>query len=87
MIDTGTNTSDVEVRFQRDGTRIMASDNGAQASVPLVDVVLLTGVNEQMLMPHINLSISGYEPESLRGSRTQDIRIQEINQYYNWMDL
>ena len=30
-------------------------------------------------MPHINLSISGYEPESLRGShmRTQDTGIQE----------
>ena len=40
-------------------------------------MVLPTGVNEQMLMPHINLSISGYEPELLRGSRTQDIRIQE----------
>ena len=32
-----------------------------------------------MPMPHINLSISGYDPESLRGShvRTQDTRIQE----------
>ena len=54
----------------------MTSDNGTQASLPLIDVVLPTGVNEQMPMPHINLSISRYEPES-RGSRTQDIRIQE----------
>ena len=60
MIDMGTNTSDVEVRLQREGTRVMTSDNGDQASFPLVDVVLLTGVNEQMPMPHINLSISGY---------------------------
>ena len=29
MIDTGTNTSDVEVRLQREGTRVMTSDNGA----------------------------------------------------------
>ena len=78
MIDMGTNASDVEVRFQRDETRTMALDNGTQASVPLVNVILLTGVNEQMFMPHINLSILGYEPESLRGSRTQDIGIQEI---------
>ena len=36
-------------------------------------------MSEQMPMPHINLSISGYDPESLRGShvRTQDTRIQE----------
>ena len=66
------------MRLQREGTRAMTSDSGAQASFPLVDVILTTGVNEQMPMPHINLSISGYEPES-RGShsRTQDIGIQE----------
>ena len=73
----GTNTLDVEVRLQRDGTRVMTSDNRTQASFSLVNVVLLIGVNEQMPMPHINLSILGYEPESLRGSRTQDIRNQE----------
>ena len=79
MIDMGTNTSDVEVRPQRDGTRVMTSDDSAQASFLLVNVILPTGVNEQVPMPHINLSILGYEPESLRGShiRTQDTRIQE----------
>ena len=78
MIDMGTNTSHIEVIPHRDGTRVMTSDDSAQASFPLVVVILLTGVNEQMPMPHINLSISGYEPESLRGShiRAQDIGIQ-----------
>ena len=82
MIDMGTNTSDIEVRPQRYGTRVMTSDDSAQASFPLVDVILPTGVNEQVTMPHINLSISGYEPKSLRGShmRTQDTGIQEIPQ-------
>ena len=60
------------MRLQRDETRVMTSGNGAQGSFPLVDVVLPTGVNEQMPMPHINFSISGYEPESLRDSRTQE---------------
>ena len=79
MIDMGTNTSDVEVRPQRDGTRVMTSDDSAQASFPLVNIILPTGVNEQVPMPHINLSILGYEPESLRSShmRTQDTGIQE----------
>ena len=37
MIDMRTNTSDIEVRPQRDGTRIMTSDDSAQASFPLVN--------------------------------------------------
>ena len=78
MIDMGTNTSDVEVRPQRDGTNVMTLDDNAQASCPLVDVILPTSMNEQVPMPHINLSILGYDPESLRGShiRTQDTGIQ-----------
>ena len=51
MIDMGTNTSDIEVRPQRDGTREMTSDDSAQASFPLVDIILPGGVNEQVPMP------------------------------------
>ena len=78
MIDMGTNTSDVEVRPQRDGTRVITSDDNAQASCLLVNIILPTGVNEQVPMPHINLPISGYDTESLRGLyvRTQDTGIQ-----------
>ena len=67
----GTNTSDIEVRTQRDGTRVTDSDGNVQVSCPLVDVILPTGMNEQVPMPHINLSISRYDPESLRGSHTR----------------
>ena len=79
MINMGTNTSDIEVIPQRDGSRIMTLESNVQASCPLVDVILPTGMSKQMPMPHINLSISGYDPESLRSShvRTQDTRIQE----------
>ena len=71
-----TNTSDIEVRPQRDGTRVVPMNDNAQASVPLVDVILPSDVNK-MPMSHINLSILGYEPEA-RGShiRTQDTEIQ-----------
>ena len=80
LIDMGTNTSDIEVRPQRDGARVIDSDDDdAQVSCPHVNVILPSGMNEQMPMPHINLSISRYDPESLRGShtRTHDMGIQE----------
>ena len=79
MINIGTNTSDIAVTPQRDGLRIITLEGNAQASCPLVDVILPTGMNKQVPMPHINLSISGYDPESLRKShiRTQDTGIQE----------
>ena len=59
--------------------RVTDSDDNARVSCPLVDVIIPTGMNEQVPMPHINLSISGYDPESLRGShtRTHDTGIQE----------
>ena len=72
----GTNTSDVEVRPQRDGTRVIPVNNNTQASVPLVDIILPSGVNK-MPMPHINLSILGYEPETRDSHiRTPDTGIQ-----------
>ena len=77
----GTNTSDIEVRSQRDGARVIDSDDDdVQVSCPHVDVILPSGMNEQMSMPHINLSISRYDPESLRGSHTRshDMGNQEM---------
>ena len=72
LIDMGTNTSDIEVRSQRDGARVIDSDDDdVQVSCPHVDVILPSGMNEQMSMPHINLSISRYDPELLRGSHTR----------------
>ena len=81
LIDVGTNTSDIEVRPQRDETRVIDSDDDdAQVFCPHVYVILPSGMNEQMPMPHINLSISRYGPELLRGShtRTHDTRMQEM---------
>ena len=80
LIDMGTNTSDIEVRPQRDGARIIDSDNDdVRVSCPYVDVILPNGMIEQTPMPHINLSISRYDSESLRCShpRTHDTIMQE----------
>ena len=79
MIDMGTNMSDTEVRPQRDGIRVINSDNNAQASCLLINVPSPTGMSEEVPVPHISLSISGYDPNLLRGShtRTHDTGIQE----------
>ena len=53
--------SDVEMRPQRDGIRVIDSDDDAQVSCLHVGVILPTGMNEQLPMPHINLSISRYD--------------------------
>ena len=64
LIDMRTNTYDIEVRPQRDGAGVIDSDDdNVQVSFPHVDVILLSGMNEQMPMPYINLSISRYDPE------------------------
>ena len=57
----GTNTSDIEVRSQREGTRVIDSDDDTQISCLHVNVILPTGMNDQVSMPHINLLISKYD--------------------------
>ena len=58
MMDMGPNTLDIEVRPHRD----------AQTSLLIVDVMLPSGEGDQLAIPQINLSILGYEPNSLRDS-------------------
>ena len=80
MMDMGTNTLDVEVRPHRDGTRVVTSDINVQTPLPIVDVMIPTGREDKVVLPQINLSISGYGPNSLRDSQlgTSDMRAQEI---------
>ena len=77
----GTNTSDIEVRPHRDGARTLTMDDNAQASLPIVDVMLPSSGGDQLAIPQINLSILGYEPNSLRDShiRSPSMRAQEIS--------
>ena len=77
----GTNTSDIEVRPHRDGARASTSDANAQTSLQIVDVMLPSGGGDQLAIPQINLSISGYEPNSLRDShiRSPAMRTQEFS--------
>ena len=76
----GTNTSDIEVRPQRDGARVVALDANAQALLPLIDIMIISGGGDLVAIPKINLSILGYGPNSLRDSHvgTPVMRAQEI---------
>ena len=77
----GTNTSDVEVRPHRDGVRILTMDTNAHTSIPIFDVMLPSGGGDHLAIPQVNLSILGYEPDSLRHShgRSPSRQPQEIS--------
>ena len=80
-MDMGTNTSDIEIRPYRDGARVLNLDANAQASLPIIDVMLPCGEGDQVAMPQINVSISGYGPDPLRDSHvgTPAMGAQEIS--------
>ena len=80
LIDVGINTSEIEVRSQRDGAEIVESDeDDVQISYLHVEVTLPTDAIEQGHVPQVNLSTSRYVPESTRDSHmsTYDIGTQE----------
>ena len=81
MIDMGTNTLDIEVIPHRDGSRTPTMDANAQASLPIVEVMLPSGRGDQLAIPQMNLSISRYEPNSLRDSHVRylSMRAREIS--------
>ena len=84
MNDVGTNTSDVII--EPNGDRLRASMIGANAciSIPIVYVLLPSGHEDHVKIPHVNLFITGYEPDSLRtlgGMGTPSMRTQEISAF------
>ena len=68
MTDMVTNTSDVVIEPTGSGPRPSHMEATAQTSIPIVDILLPSGLGDHIPMPHVNLSISGYEPDSLRTS-------------------
>ena len=80
LIDVGINTSEIEVRSQRDGAELVElNEDNVWISYLHVEVMPPTGAIEKVHVPHINLSASRYVPESPRGSHmsTYDIGMQE----------
>ena len=81
MTDMGTNTSDVVIEPTGSGPRPSHMEANAQTSIPIVDVLLPSGLGDHITMPHVNLSISDYEPDTLRtsGLRSPPMRAQEVS--------
>ena len=79
--DIGTDTSDGVVESTRDRTRASNIEVNAQNSIPIVDVLLPSSLGDCVAIPHVNLSISGYEPDSLRttGMRSPSMWAQEVS--------
>ena len=80
LIDVGINTSEIELRSQREGAEEVKSDeDNVWISFLHVEVTPPTGAIEQVHVPHINLSTSRYVSESPRGSHmsTYDIGTQQ----------
>ena len=79
--DIRTNISDVVVELTRDRTRTSNKEANVQTSIPIVDVLLPSGHGDHVTIPHVNLSISGYEPDSLRTSsmRSPSMQAQEVS--------
>ena len=80
MNNVGTNTLDVVVEPNRNRLRTSTMEANAQTSIPIVDITLPSGGGSFNNTP-VNLSISGYEPDSLRNShmRSPSMRAQEIS--------
>ena len=79
--DIGTYTSDVVVESTRKRTRTSNIEANTQTSIPIVDVLLPSSLGDHVTIPHVNLSIFGYEPKSLRtsGMRSPSMRAQEVS--------
>ena len=77
----GTNTSDVVAEQTGSGLKPSCMEANAQSSIPIVDILLPSDLGDHITMPHVNLSISGYESDSLRtsGLRSPPVRAQEVS--------
>ena len=81
MNDIRTYTSDVVLDSDRDRLRTSTMEANAQTFIPIVDIMLPSGRGDCLMILQVNLSISGYEPDSLRTShmRSPSMQAQEIS--------
>ena len=70
----GTNTSDVEARPHREGTRVVTSDANIQLPLLIVDIMIPTGGEDQIALPQINLSIFRTQAQFAMRFSTWNIR-------------
>ena len=77
----GTNTPDVAIEPAVGVLRIPHIEATTQTLIPTVGVLIPPGIEDNALIPHVSLSILGYEPDSLRSSgiRSPPARAQETS--------
>ena len=68
MTDMGTNTFNVVIKPTGSGPRPLHMEANVQTSLPIVDALLPFSLGDHVAISYVNLSISGYEPDSLRTS-------------------
>ena len=68
MTNIGTNTSDVVIEPAVGILRTPHIEATTQTSIPTVEVLIPPGIGDKASIPHVSLTISGYETDSLRTS-------------------
>ena len=81
MTNIGRNTLDVVIEPAVGILRTPHIEATTQTLIPTVEVLLPPGIGDNALIPHVSLSISGYEPDSLRtsGIRSPHVRAREVS--------
>ena len=81
MTDMGTNTSDVVIEPTVGVLRTPHTEANTQTSIPTVEMLIPHVLGDNTMIPHISLSISSYEPDSLRtpGIKSPPVRVQEVS--------
>ena len=81
MTDIGTNTSYVIMEPTVGVMRTSHMEANTQTSILTVGVLIPPGLGDNTMIPHVSLSILGYEPDSLRtsGMRSPPVRAWEVS--------
>ena len=81
MTNRGTNTSDVVIEPAVGILRTPHIETTTQTLIPTVEVLIPPGVGNNASIPHVSLSILGYEPDLLRtsGIRSPPARVQDVS--------
>ena len=81
MTDIGTNTSNVIIESTVGPLRTSHMEANTQTSIPTVEVLIPPGLGDNTMIPHVSLSILGYEPDSLRtlGIGSPPVRAWEVS--------
>ena len=70
MTNIGTNTSDLVIDQAAGILRTSHPEATTQTSIPTVEVLIPPGIGDNASIPHVCLSILGYEPDSFRHKNT-----------------